>query len=129
MQINKNKILKLKGSAVKVGHCVILNHASTPDLNNVAVITAITKKEVTAKYLERRRGSCASLDPDQVTPVEKFGIELSTNGVDVFVKKKNESVATRHDGTLRKWEDRYEGCSIYFANFNALAVARSAAEG
>lgn len=89
---NTEKVMRLRGFRVAVGHCVCLNDAEQPGGRQLAVITSIEGRgllrKVFCKYLgsEKQLTNFNKLNDDkgmrvifveELTPIEKFGVRIS----------------------------------------------------
>jgi hypothetical protein len=119
---------KLLGNKVKPGHLIIINDIDCPKPMLVAVIITIKGKRVEALYLSDRANLdvCWASRPENVTPIEQFGVSAEYDGEKVVFNKNAESMATYSDGRARSWQG-IDGGYLTKIRSRALAHAIGAA--
>ena len=103
----------LRGSEVSIGHCVIVNEFDRPSGDLLAVIVDMKGDDrFWWKYLNadgrlddfsKGRGFVCYVN--EATPVQKFGVYVTTNRHIYLCHKMLKSSATYRDGSARKWQE------------------------
>lgn len=120
--IGEPETVLLQGSAIEVGHCIILNDIEQPCGRLIAVVVDKTDDSVYCKYLSsdlcldqfnKSKGMNIAINSGLhiMTPVEHFGVRIvCEKGPEpkYWCEKVRSSYAKYPDGTDRQWQEYYE---------------------